>query len=130
MSAEEIDTEVGRSGDVVSVTVEESAVLEDGRRVITDERHGNCGIDLMGAFIALAAEGARVPSEMPDLRPTRAMLENEIREAIRGPENDDTRWGRLIFALHEAEISVTGEELDGLPFSLEIAPGLRDQLRD
>jgi hypothetical protein len=129
MSAEAIDAEVARSGGTMSVVIEEFAVLDDGRRVLTEDRHGSCGIELMGA--GLMRKRASRPVELPDLRPTVAMLEEDIRELVPGPRDAfDSRWNRLLTALAEQGLSVSVEELDSVPFSVEISPELRRHLRD
>jgi hypothetical protein len=115
----------------LSIACEEFALLDDGRRVQTDERDGHASVDLMSSAIAVPA-GAEVPDELPSLGLTLAEVEEEAREITLGwPEDGEPsehRFGRLLSALRREGLDVPLEDLDAAPFAVEIDPRLRELL--
>lgn len=130
MTAEGIEGEVASRQDAVDLNVELFAVLSDGRRVVTDERHGMMGLDLMGAVGIARPEDddSRLPGPYDHLSPE--YVEAEVRQDlfVEGDTAGD-RWVRLVAALGEQDIRISAEELDRLPFSIELTDAVRERLR-
>ena len=79
------------------------ADLDDGRRIVTDERHGSWGMTLGATAVALPVGYDGPPINPDDFRPGAADLEGMVRgdwEAL----PDDARWSGLIAALGESGI--------------------------
>ena len=128
MTAEEIDTEVGSRQGALDLQVELFAVLPD-RRVVTDESHGTMGVSMTGGAVAVL-EGYEGPVPRPYDHLTPELVERDVREDLfMEGESPDDRWSRLVVALGELGIHTSAEELDALPFSMELTEAVRKRLR-
>jgi hypothetical protein len=130
MSAAEIDAEVASREGALDLEVELFAVLSDRRRVVTEERHGSMGLDLMGAVGIAFPEHDDTPAPGRYDHLTPEHVEADVREELfmEGDTAAD-RWDRLVAALQEQDIGISAEELDRLPFSIELTEAVRERLR-
>lgn len=124
MTEEQIEAEVTRTAGIVSVSINEFALLDSGEYVVTDDdRQGHFGIHVTGTVAAASPDGPGLTRAWDELRLPASGLESEIREAVLCLETSpEERWARLVAALRENGIVATAQELDSLPFSVELIP--------
>ena len=115
----EIDEEVARRAGGLTLTIRPFADTDSGERVFDAE--GTWEVDHMGFFVAIA-DG----DPLPDMAVTEAGVEATVREdAFEDGMDASDRWLGVANALDGA---LTPEQLDALPFTIELTDRLRATL--
>lgn len=129
MSATEAAAIAERGAHTLRVAVDAFADLDDGTRVVTDDRDCSYRFDSQPIAIGLVAGATLSERELEELSGfRREMVENSIREAVMDWDEPHERWSPLVAALERRGISTTPHELETIPFSVEMTPELDGRL--